>query len=302
MMEMLLLFSVMICLQCSSSAQSKVTINDGDWSAYYVNMKNTPEAVQMIRFGDIDNLGFGFDGVDPFTEISSHTYPWSRNLNDSLGLDMIMISSGGRPSDGYSSKFKYQLKKEYGQTYFPINFPLSTNPDLILKNIVLQIYFDDVQALVHQVKYRAYINNQRASFMEKQINKLNQSGPKGQLVSFVVPKKFYDEFTGSEFSFYMDNTNSQKCEGYAIDFIKIMYNPIKIPEPIKVERIMDVVQAQKIDSIQAENSIRLEQAKQYAQMTILNKLFSAITNMFLNQGSGMPSPTIPAGGSHNSGN
>ena len=301
-MEILLIFSVVVCLQFDSSAQSKVTTNDGDWSAYYVNMKNTPEAVQMIRFGDIDNLGFGFDDVDPFTEISSHTYPWSRNINDSLGLDMIMVSSGGRPSDGYSSKFKYQLKKEYGQTYFPINFPLSINPDLIPENIVLQIYFDDVQALVHQVKYRAYINSKRASFMEKQINKLNQSGPKGQLVSFVVPKKFYDEFTGSELSFYMDNTNSEKCEGYAIDFIKVLYNPIKMPELTKVEKTMDVVQAQKIDSIRVENSIRLEQAKQYAQMTILNKLFSTITNMFLHQAGGVPSSTLPEGGNNNTKN
>lgn len=288
-------------MQIDSPAQSKITSNDGDWSSYYVNMKNTPEAGQMIRFGDIDNLGFGFQDVDPFTQISSHTYPWTRDTNDSLGLDMIMISSGGRPSDGYSSRCKYQIKKEYGQTYFPIIFPLSLDSNLILETIVLQVHFDDVQALVHQVKYRAYINNRRASFMEKQINKLDQSGPKGQIVSFVVPKKFFDEFTSSEFSFYMDNSNKENCEGYAIDFIKILYNPINIPEPIKdkptkVHQTIDSVQTQKIDSIRNENKLLLEQTKQYAQTSIFNRLTFIILNIFLHQGGGTPSPSIPSGG------
>ncbi|MBK6826211.1 MAG: hypothetical protein IPG86_04790 [Chitinophagaceae bacterium] len=84
-------------LLLSSIAQSqRSTENDGDWNLQQLVLKNTAEADLMIRVGDIDNLGFGFDtDFNPFSGRStwSHGFPWKVNATDARGTDRIMIPS-----------------------------------------------------------------------------------------------------------------------------------------------------------------------------------------------------------------
>jgi len=94
----------------SMVAQSqRSTENDGDWSLQHLVLRNTAEADLMIRVGDIDNLGFGFDAdFNPFSGRStwSHGFPWDVNKTDARGTDRIMIPSsfknGMFGSDGYA--------------------------------------------------------------------------------------------------------------------------------------------------------------------------------------------------------
>ena len=84
-----------LLLSLSVFAQ-RTTENDGDWSKQYLVLRNTAEADLMIRVGDIDNLGFGFDAdFNPFSGRStwSHAFPWEVNKSDAKGTDRIMVPS-----------------------------------------------------------------------------------------------------------------------------------------------------------------------------------------------------------------
>jgi len=61
----LFLFSLLNAL---ASFAQRNTETDGDWSKQFIILRNTAEADLMIRVGDIDNLGFGFDAeFNPFS-------------------------------------------------------------------------------------------------------------------------------------------------------------------------------------------------------------------------------------------
>ncbi len=93
------------------AVHGRTTDTDGDWSAQTVALTNTREAEYVIRTGDIDNLGFGFEeGFNPFTGRSTavHPFPFDPSPNDAPGTDRIMAGSGftgsGFPAgqDGYT--------------------------------------------------------------------------------------------------------------------------------------------------------------------------------------------------------
>src|SRR5688572_20843748 len=104
-----LLFLLMF-LSASSFSQRN-TATDGDWSKQFLVLRNTAEAGLMIRIGDIDNLGFGWEkGFNPFSGRPTplHGYPWELDKMDAVGTDRIMVPSsfkysapGGR--EGYTN-------------------------------------------------------------------------------------------------------------------------------------------------------------------------------------------------------
>ncbi len=215
-------------------AFSQKTANDGDWKSYYASMANTPEAQYMVRFGDIDNLGFGWPGsFNPFSGRStpSHEYPWRPRPGDSLGLDMIMIPTSmgtkdnGCGGDGYSGEYDF-LKEKYGKTNFEIHFPLSVPKETIIKSAIIQMFVDDFQATVWCAKYEATINGKQAPFLAKAINALNQTGPIGKLISVSVPDDLLGVLKEKEFRILIDDPSTGANDGFAIDFIKILINPV----------------------------------------------------------------------------
>lgn len=211
---------------------AKTTANDGDWDAQYVKMQNTSEAAWMIRLGDIDNLGFGWeDGFDPFSgkETPAHAYPWDRNEKDTLGFDMIMLPSSmgkkdnGCGGDGYSGQHDAMMEK-YGRTNFALNIPMGLPKETTISSATIMMFVDDFQSPVFCSKFEAYLNGRRAPFIEKALNALNQTGPIGKMITLRVPQDFLDSLKSPVLSLYIDDATTGAADGYAIDFIKILVN------------------------------------------------------------------------------
>ncbi|MBI3509569.1 MAG: carboxypeptidase regulatory-like domain-containing protein [Bacteroidetes bacterium] len=231
MKNIILLSAIPIFLSVNVHSQS--TANDGDWKAQYVKMQNTPEAAWMIRYGDIDNLGFGWEkNFDPFSgkETPSHPYPWDRNPKDTIGFDMIMLPSsmgtkdepcGG---DGYSGQYD-SIKFKYGKTNFPFHIPMGVPKETKITTATIMMFVDDFQHPVFCSQFEAYVNGRRAPFIEKALNALNQTGPIGKMITLNVPLDFLDSLKSPLLTIYIDDATTGAGDGYAIDFIKILVNP-----------------------------------------------------------------------------
>lgn len=218
------------------TAVAQTTANDGNWKSQYVKMQNTPEGQYMIRFGDIDNLGFGWpQGFTPFSGRSTdaHIYPWSRNNKDTLGFDMIQLPSsietipGACGSDGYSNDYD-TTKARYGRTQFPFHIPLGLPKETTIQSASIQMFVDDFQSPVFCSRFEATINGRSAPFISNALNALNQTGPIGKLITLKVPADFLDSLKGEKLVLEIDDKTTGARDGFAIDFIKILINPATV--------------------------------------------------------------------------
>ena len=79
---------------------------NGNWAAKNVILKETSEAQLMVRVGDIDNFGFGWQSrFNPFSgnETPTHGFPFYPKDGDPQGTDRIMVSSGYAYNGGYNN-------------------------------------------------------------------------------------------------------------------------------------------------------------------------------------------------------
>ncbi|MDX1905528.1 MAG: OmpA family protein [Bacteroidia bacterium] len=208
-------------------AQAVVTPNDGNWSLQQVVLRNTPEADLMIRTGDIDNLGFGFgENVNPFCERSTepHYYPWDPAPENAPGTDRIMIPSSFEYAllpcshDGYSEEPRDQKQVQV------ITLPLTAARGMTVTRVVLQMMLDDFQSPVLCSRFQMTLNGRRFAEGEKLINSLNQTGPTGKVVSFVLPEDMLDLFQADQLTIRIDDPTTHAGDGFAIDFVKLLIN------------------------------------------------------------------------------
>jgi hypothetical protein len=205
---------------------AQVTETDGEWSKQFVTLSNTPEAEYMVRYGDIDNFGFGFISKDPFKGEHTPAHPKLRASKDSLYFDMLLITSS---SQGNGCEELSTLNTTNYKFGFDVLFQTKINTNLEVNKIVLQLFLDDVQSLNRDVQFKVYVNNTRAPFIEERINNMDQSSNIGNLLSIPVPSSFIPEFTKPELHLQIDDSTSNLCESFAVDFIKIQYNPVYKP-------------------------------------------------------------------------
>jgi hypothetical protein len=204
-----------------------VTLTDGNWCDEYAVLTSAAEADLMARAGDIDNLNIGWpSGFDPFSGESTpiHPFPWELNAADAPGTDRIMVASSfdGHPphgQDGYSSV-----------TVRPDNLPqpitLAYDPGAIkIASAVLQLFVDDFQAPVMNAHYQALLDGVRAPFLEDVINRLDQSGPIGKLITVNVPGPFLGLLSDGRVALDIDDPTTGAGDGFAIDFVKLLLNP-----------------------------------------------------------------------------
>lgn len=230
-------------LLLSSIAQSqRSTENDGDWNLQQLVLKNTAEADLMIRVGDIDNLGFGFDtDFNPFSGRStwSHGFPWKVNATDARGTDRIMIPSsfknGMFGSDGYT-----------GTTSRPANLPQSISiPLAALKTVkvdsaALQLFIDDFQSPSMKSKFQIKINGLRFTEAEKMISRIDQTGPIGKLITLRLTPELLQKLGGDSLVIAIDDPVSKVGDGFAIDFVKLLINPRTIYKGTIRGKIIDM--------------------------------------------------------------
>lgn len=220
------LFVVFVALMTALPISAQTTATDGDWKANSAVLKNTPEADVMIRVGDIDNLGFGFQpGFNPFTGKSTevHQYPWLPAKSDVPGLDRILIGTGfgkvPQPcgGDGYTGS-------RPGHPV-PIVLPLDACKGLKITGATLTMFVDDFQTPVLCSRFRAYVNGRRLNDLENVLRALNQSGPIGKFVSVKLPAELLPLLAGNKLSVLIDDSTSGAADGFALDFVKLLVNP-----------------------------------------------------------------------------
>lgn len=223
--------SLLISALFAGTANLALAVTDttnGDWTQQQVTLKNTSEAALMARVGDINNFGFGWDsGFDPFSGNStpSHSYPWTVASAALPGLDRIMVVSSykGTPpagQDGYTSTTSRPANDVQEIT---LSYDLG---GLAVQSAILQMFVDDFQAQVWKASYQATINGKRAAFLEAVINSLDQTGPIGKLITLQVPSDFLPQVASGKLVFRIDDPTTGAGDGYAIDFVKLLVNPV----------------------------------------------------------------------------
>ncbi|HJS53074.1 MAG TPA: OmpA family protein [Chitinophagaceae bacterium] len=208
---------------------NRITGDDGDWSAQNVVLANTQEAEWMIRAGDIDNLGFGWEeGFTPFSGKSTfpHGFPWDRNKEDIRGTDQIIVPSGYKPgtdkcgADGYTAT---TMRPDNNPRSIALNIsPVKTTS---IHSAYLQLFVDDFQSPVFCTKFQARLNDLRFIEMEKLLNVLQQTGPVGKLINVKLPDEFLPLLKGDSITLFIDDPVSGAGDGFSIDFIKLLINP-----------------------------------------------------------------------------
>ncbi|MFN0201187.1 MAG: OmpA family protein [Bacteroidia bacterium] len=220
-------FITLLFSHCILFAQN--TTNDGDWAKRYVALQRTPEADYMIRVGDIDNLGFGWDpNFDPFcgNNTPAHFYPWEPDANELAGLDRILLPSsfvlgGENPcgSDGYSTTENQDTKPKK----IAMKLDILKGADIKSANLIL--FVDDFQAPHLCSQFRVYLNNTRFIAMERVLNNLDQTGPIGKIVNVKLPDYLLPLLKESQLNVLIDDSTSHAGDGFAIDFVKLLVNP-----------------------------------------------------------------------------
>jgi len=208
------------------SVQQPVLDLPPDWAATHREVKNAKEAELLVQVGDIDNLGFGWpEKFDPFSGKSTpaHRYPWKPEDDDPPGTDTVMVNSGAsvivRAKDGYTR-----------DTYRPENLPKPLviefdTAGVQIKGAVLQLFVDDFQAPVMKTRFSVTLDGQPAPDLETTINKLNQTGPIGKLITIKLLPEYLGLLADGKLEIGVDDATSNIGDGFAFDFARLLINP-----------------------------------------------------------------------------
>lgn len=195
-----------------------------DNSDQYFYSESTENADIVVRVGDVDNLGFGWEeGFDPFCGMNTsvHDFPWKTDENDHPGTDRIMVVSSYKSGgcDGYTSQTK---RPENNPVPIEIQFK---KPKIDINKIVIQMMLDDFQSPVWGTSFQFSINGKRLNYVEDVINKLSQTGPVGKLVQVGLLPEDNPLFESGKVSIKIDDPITGAGDGFAIDFIQLLINP-----------------------------------------------------------------------------
>jgi outer membrane protein OmpA-like peptidoglycan-associated protein len=237
------IFSFFFSSACCIAIAQRHTANDGDWSKQYLALRNTAEADLMIRVGDIDNLGFGFDAdFDPFTGRSTgaHEFPWKVNAADARGTDRIMIPGsykyGTFGGDGYTGS-----TNRPGNNPVTITIPLGELKSSKIDSASLQFFIDDFQAPSMGSKFQVKVNGLRFTEAEKMINRIDQTGPIGKLITIRLTPELLPKLNSDSLVIAIDDLTTKVGDGFALDFVKLLINPRIIYKGKISGRIVDAI-------------------------------------------------------------
>ena len=211
---------------------------NGDWSAKTVVLRNTPEAELMVRTGDIDALNDEYaieEGYNPFTARNqrSHGYPWEKDDGDPEGTDRIYVGSrwNGDARDGYSSNYSgwknypdddWYSTRACGEGAMTITLSYDA-AGITVKNALLQLCIDDMQALSWNSEFSVKLNGKDAPFIAELLNHVDQTGPTSYITSAIIPPSFYGDIASGKLIITIDELTG--CgDGYAVDFAKLLVN------------------------------------------------------------------------------
>jgi outer membrane protein OmpA-like peptidoglycan-associated protein len=197
-----------------------------DWAATHRVDKSGKEAELLVQVGDIDNLGFGWpENFDPFSGKTTpiHRFPWAPEADDPAGTDTIMVNSGASVivsrKDGYTR-----------DTWRPENLPkpltIEFDPaGVTIRGAVLQLFVDDFQAPTMKTRFSVTLDGQPAPDIETTVNKLNQTGPIGKLVTIKLLPEYLGLLADGKLQVFVDDPSTNAGDGFAFDFVRLLINP-----------------------------------------------------------------------------
>jgi OOP family OmpA-OmpF porin len=190
-------------------------------------VRDTPEAELIVRTGDIDNFGFGWpNGFDPYSGQStrSHGYPFKPSADDPDGTDRIMVPSsyvyGSKSSaEGYTRSTK---RPDNNPRPIVLQYDLGAT---VPKAALLRMFVDDFQVRPFKSSFQVTLNGERAPFIERTINTLEQTGPIGKLITVELLPEYLRLLSGGKLSLFIDDPTTGVGDGFAIDFVELLINP-----------------------------------------------------------------------------
>ncbi|MGH8161294.1 MAG: OmpA family protein, partial [Gammaproteobacteria bacterium] len=185
----------------------------------------------IVRVGDVDNFGYGWpNGYSPFSGETTppHDYPFEPSPTDPEGTDRIMVGSSynGHPpdgTDGYTSSTSRPANKPR-----PIVIDLPADHPKTGK-ILLQLFVDDFQAPSFGSHFQMTLDGERMHAMEEVLNSLDETGPIGKLISLPLPPAYHRLLDDNRLVIFIDDPTTGAGDGYAIDFVRLLFNPRKFP-------------------------------------------------------------------------
>jgi OmpA-OmpF porin, OOP family len=222
----LVMISGMLCV----AGFARTTDMDGDWKAQAAELKDTREAEVVIRSGDIDNLGFGFEeGFNPFTGRSTnvHPFPFDPAKDDAGGTDRIMVGSAftgeelPEGQDGYTFDFNRDTRPLKAEA---LKLPLKALAGVTVRDAVLCLFVDDFQSPTFKSQFQVTMNGKRFPEMERTLNVLNQTGPIGKVIYVKLSQEMLENLKGEALEIRVDDPTTRAGDGFAFDFAKLMVN------------------------------------------------------------------------------
>ena len=223
----------------TSAAANEAIVTTG-WDEKSFRAEDTPEARIEIRSGDIDNLGFGWeDGFTPFSGKSTppHRYPWDADAADPKGTDRIMVGTSfdpGKPPSCETGSDGYTAGTLRGETR-PEPITVETGDVGAPTAVLVQMFIDDFQATRWGTKFEVSLNGERLPLFEQALAQIDQTGPIGKLISVKLFPEQFRLLEGGTAVFTIDDTTSGACDGYAVDFIRILVDPKPAAFPVALE-------------------------------------------------------------------
>jgi outer membrane protein OmpA-like peptidoglycan-associated protein len=197
-----------------------------DWAEQHREVRGAKEAELLVQVGDIDNLGFGWPAdFDPFSGKSTpvHGFPWRPGENDPPGTDRIMVNSGApllaSNKDGYTRE---TFRDENQPEPLVIEFDPAS---VAVRGAVLQLFVDDFQAPVMKTRFTVTLDGRSAPDVETTINKLNQTGPIGKLVTIKLLPEYLGLLADGKLELFVDDPATKIGDGFAFDFARLLINP-----------------------------------------------------------------------------
>lgn len=184
------------------------------------------EADLVVQLGDVDNLGFGWPAdFDPFSgrSTSPHPYPWKPGDKDAPGTDRIFVVSGytgkNPGGDGYTANTPRQESR-------PVPLRLAYDlGGLTVPSAALQLFVDDFQAPTFGARYRVLLDGREAPDMSALVNRLDQTGPIGKLITMQVLPEHLPALADGRLEISIDAPQSDIGDGFAFDFVRLLINP-----------------------------------------------------------------------------
>jgi len=196
-----------------------------DLRQYYYTTED-PNAEVLVRVGDIDNLGFGWEeGFDLFCGESTkmHPFPFYPDVYDHPGTDRIMVATSYSAEKGATDGYARQTERPDNlPRAITIEFPA---PETEIRMVVLRIFIDDFQAPIWKSSFQVSLDGKRIPYLETYLNSIKQSGPVGKLITVGLLKEDQKLVEDGKLEIKIDDPITGEGDGFAIDFVELLINP-----------------------------------------------------------------------------